>query len=603
MQSLSINDMQTVTGGRRKFFFRYWLLFILLIFCTFQFHIYKICGFSIYPDEFGYWASAAQTLGYDWSATAALGSYYSFGYGMILTPILWLFRNGRLAYQAAVAVNMLLQCGSAGLLWGIFKRLHQSDYSNEKKMQSVLAVGIAVFYPPWSFYMQMTLTEPLLMFLYVLICYQIIMLIDKTSITRAAFLALSLIYIYFVHMRTVAVIIAAIITFILYAWKTPSVRKSLIIAFMVLAAGLLCGIWVKERVTNTVYAVADEEFLSVNDYAGHIQTFKDLLSLQGIKDLFLSSIGKLYYLVVASFGLFIPGIYICIKKTWIMLRQIFARSDKSQEQIKQNQKLFYLFVLLSMFGQFVITAIVCMRPGRLDGFVYGRYNEHILPVFIGIGLLAFCESKCKIRLYICCVIVSVITFVITFWSAMYSGLTVMQGYFAAGISYLSNDWNYHVITEFPKAFCFGMTLVICVMTCIYFGIRSKKYICSLAVILSIEILLTLCLGRKYIGPFNDVNYDNLRITEYVKEYDEPVNYLYGGGFQYIDLLQFDMKDKKIEIIKLQDIENRSGLTEVEHTLPTKGFLIVDQGCKYLEEIEKKYQRCTDSYAFILFTTK
>ena len=145
MQSLSINDMQTVTGGRRKFFFRYWLLFILLIFSTFQFHIYKICGFSIYPDEFGYWASAAQTLGYDWSATAALGSYYSFGYGMILTPILWLFRNGRLAYQAAVAVNMLLQCGSAGLLWGIFKRLHQSDYLNEKKMQSVLAVGIAVF--------------------------------------------------------------------------------------------------------------------------------------------------------------------------------------------------------------------------------------------------------------------------------------------------------------------------------------------------------------------------------------------------------------------------------------------------------------------------
>ena len=160
-----------------------------------------------------------------------------------------------------------------------------------------------------------------------------------------------------------------------------------------------------------------------------------------------------------------------------MLRQIFARSDESQEQKNQNQKLFYLFVLLSMFGQFAITAIVCMRPSRLDGFVYGRYNEHILPVFIGIGLLAFCESKCKIRLYICCVIVSVITFVITFWNAMYSGLTVMQGYFAAGISYLSDDWNYHVITEFPKAFCFGMTLVICVMTCIYFGIRRKRYIC------------------------------------------------------------------------------------------------------------------------------
>lgn len=603
MQLLSINKMRTIAGGRKSFFFRYLLLFLLLIFLLYQLNIYKICGFSIYPDEFGYWASAAQMLGYDWSAVAALGSYYSFGYGMILTPILWLFQNGISAYQTAVAVNMLLQCGAAGLLWGIFKRLHQSECSDERKMQAVLAVGIAVFYPPWSFYMQMTLTEAFLMFLYVLICYQIIVFIEKTTITGAVFLALSLVYIYFVHMRTVAVIIAAIITFVLYAWKVPFARKSLVVAFMVLATGFVFGMWAKGRVTDTVYAVADEGFLAVNDYAGRFQAFKDLLSLQGIKDLFLSSIGKLYYLVMTSFGLFVPAVYICIKKTWIMLKQFFARSDESQEQIKQGQKLFYFFVLFSMLGQFAITAITCMRPGRLDGFVYGRYNEHILPIFTGIGLLAFCESKYKIRLYICCVIVSIVTFIITFRNVLHSGLTVMQGYFAAGISYLSDDWNYHIITEFPKAFFFGIILMICVMTCIYFGIRHKKYICSLAFILSIEILLTLCLGRKYIGPFNDVNFDNLRISKYVKEYDEPVSYLYSGEFPYIDLIQFDMRDRKIEIIKPQDTDRELNLTEVEQILPAKGFLIVDQGCSYLEEIEKKYQRCMDSYTFILFTAK
>ena len=40
----------------------------------------EIVRLSLFPDEFGYWAPAAEMLGWDWSESVSLGSYYSFGY-------------------------------------------------------------------------------------------------------------------------------------------------------------------------------------------------------------------------------------------------------------------------------------------------------------------------------------------------------------------------------------------------------------------------------------------------------------------------------------------------------------------------------------------
>ncbi len=138
MQSSNINlmrdDMKT---GRRAFFFQYLLLFVVLIFSIYQYSVHRLYGFSVYPDEFGYWASAAQWIGYDWSDVASLGYYYSFGYSLLLAPILMLFHDSIKAYRAAVFVNMILQCISVGMLWGIFNRIFRRpacdmEYDAEK---------------------------------------------------------------------------------------------------------------------------------------------------------------------------------------------------------------------------------------------------------------------------------------------------------------------------------------------------------------------------------------------------------------------------------------------------------------------------------------
>lgn len=128
----------------------YLTLIILIIFCIFEYGIQKIFGFTVYPDEFGYWSSAAKTAGYDWHEVASLGSYYSFGYSVLLIPLLWLFRDGVAAYRAAVAVNMALMCFGVLLLRNIICRL----FPEMDKIKRVFISGIAVLYPSWVFYMQ-----------------------------------------------------------------------------------------------------------------------------------------------------------------------------------------------------------------------------------------------------------------------------------------------------------------------------------------------------------------------------------------------------------------------------------------------------------------
>ena len=72
---------------------RYAVFFMLLLFCFFQFSIRKIYGFSIFPDEFSYWAYAAEAAGCDWSEVISLGSFYSYGYSILLLPIFMLCKD------------------------------------------------------------------------------------------------------------------------------------------------------------------------------------------------------------------------------------------------------------------------------------------------------------------------------------------------------------------------------------------------------------------------------------------------------------------------------------------------------------------------------
>ena len=87
---------------------------------------------------------------------------------------------------------MILMCAGLCLLYSLMRML----FSGIDKERAVLISGIAVLYPPWIFYMQMTMTEALLLFLYILICWLLIRFLENPRALTAVFLVLALVYIY-----------------------------------------------------------------------------------------------------------------------------------------------------------------------------------------------------------------------------------------------------------------------------------------------------------------------------------------------------------------------------------------------------------------------
>ncbi|MCM1386872.1 MAG: hypothetical protein NC231_06070 [Bacillus sp. (in: Bacteria)] len=603
MQSLNIKFAEKM----------YFLLFAALIFSIFCRGIYRIYGFHIYPDEFGYWVSAAAWNGYDWSAVMATSSlYYSFSYSLILTPILRFSADSVQAYRIAVTVNMILQCIGIGLIHGILTRIYiklqgiedaeenlkgdvkKNADKDEQAGKLTAAVGVAVLYPVWTFYMQTTLAEALLCFLYLFICWLLLRFLEKPGIIKMTMLSVLLAYLYFVHMRTVGVVIAAVMTLVFCGWKRPEYRKSIAVGLLVFCAAMAAGFYLQSVIKDTAYVLADAEAMAKNNYAGHFGQLKEIFTLTGILKLLQSCEGKLYYLGMASFGLFYPAAAASIKRA--------VRGD-----------CFFIFLTLSMAGQFLITAIATSGAKQLDFMIYGRYNEYLIPIFIGIGMLIMLESECPFRIFLKNAGISTLLWIPTLWQAIHSGSDKMTGTHAAGLNYLSNErYGYEVLPEFGKAYGFGILLMLILTGCIIIGRKWKKDIFIIGTLLFMEVLLALRLSQKYIYYSNDLACYNLRIYEYIKDYerkndteDMSVYYLHNGRKSaYIGLFQFALKERPIVVIEEKCDKDESPDEAIwEPVIKEGGFILVDKESRYLKKMEEKYTECIKANHYVLFLTE
>lgn len=563
----------------------YFYLFIVLLFCVYQYSIKKIYGFSIYPDEFGYWASAAKLVGYDWTKLTSLDPYYSYGYSLVLYPILKFTKDAILAYRIAITINMLLTCFSGWLIWKSLKEL----FPEPNKMMLTYAAGIGMFYPSLVFFMQMTLTESLLTALYMLTCYLVIKLYQHQKVTTAIALIIILVYMYFVHMRTVGVIIAGVITMIIMVIKFPSFRRKGMIALGLLAILVMIGALLKQEVIRQVFTEADPNVLATNDYAGSIGTIKEIFTFSGMIQFIMGCMGKAFYLMMASFGL----VYWAVKylgKQWIQL----VRKTIKKEIFHLNE-IISIFLLLSLLGQFFISAIFMFRPGRIDGIVYGRYNEYMIPIFIGIGMIELFRSK---KIFKETLIVGLCTGLavpaINF--LIHKGnLTDIQGYFMLGISYLLDDANFDAASYFGNAYLLGFAMMLFVALCVWLcKIREGNYL-WLFFIIVLEIGLTILVSHKYTYAFNSTFYSDTKVYKEVQmeiEEDSTITYLHENGRLYIKSIQFLLMEEQIQIIYEDQLK--------QWEFSENNVLITNQKSKYNEELKKKYPESTNSSSFTFF---
>ncbi len=568
----------------------YMILFLAILCCLFAYSIPKIYGFSIYPDEFGYWAAAAKLLGYDWSDITSLGSYYSFGYGLLLLPILAWADDPIMAYRIAVGCNLLMICTSMLLIWKMAKRLLPELPAEFK----VFFSGIAIFYPPVLFYMQTTLVETAVLFFFVISCFLFLRYIDKPSTINALLLAGALGELYILHMRTMGVLFAAAMVLAVFFWKKPTYRKSLL--FLLLGAGViaLVSFGAKEFFVERLYSDVEMKVFTINDYQGQIGKIRFVFSWEGMKEFLISFIGKFLYLGISSFGLFYWAIFFLINKLIDLLKE-WKRKTQAV-----NSLYFFLFLFLAIAGQLVIISLYMMTGYSVDRVIYGRYNEFLIPIMILLGLYQLMQSKNLFKTVSFIVVFQILTvLLINYWIDL-NDISGIRGYFIIGISYVLDELTFTPSSFLWKAIIAGSIFIIG-YTAIFIIIRNKKsFYWAFSIIILFQAVLVTQMSGHYIIPFNDANNLDLHIVEEVMDQktkqELQMVYVYEDELQYIDFLQFQLPQDSIKVLKENEMDN----TMKHELLSANAVAITNKVSQYRESLLKQYETYKEGERLCLY---
>ena len=560
---------------------RYDILFVLLMSCIVCHGISKSYGFYFPADEFGYWSYAAGLAGYDWSDIASLGSYYSYGYSLILLPVFLIFKDGVIAYRAAMVVNIAL----LAVCFFILQKMGRTFYA-----------AAAVFYPTWLFYAGTTFAEILLVTLYLTTCMLLLKYLQTDNKRYMALMLAAMFYMYLVHLRAIGVLVSGTAVLLLYNIRKYSIRKYIMrnggrkvrsvlvpaaAAAVILAVGLLMGLFIKNYWTGMVYGDTADTLKNANDYAGQFEKIAYIFSIEGLKNLIISVSGKILYLGLASYGIAYFGIIYAVRRV-------------------REKKYFPLFVLLTTAAALMICAIYTIRPGRVDTLTYGRYHEYVMPVLLMMGIKelgskALSAKRTMCRIAVMLELEAVMTWLVTA-SLNENGQTSFFGNTICGISWLYNPQDFEPVSYYWKVYLTGAVLTVAVCMGIWWTGRRRGREILLMLLVTMQIVIGIRLSSMYIddsrlGCFRDTLLREV-IYELNPEGSREVYYsTEGNAFGNIGILQFMMRDTPIHIVKTDyDLDSQN----------EEDLLLIDFRSDQGEALAEKYDSHLTSGHFALY---
>jgi hypothetical protein len=518
--------------------YKYAALFITVLFIYSGYCIGRVYGFAYLPDEFGYWTYAARAAGYDWSDIASLGSYYSYGYSLVLFPIFKIFTDAVVAYRVAVGLNFVL-IGVSFLLMALLGRKFLKLGNDE----SYIVAAVAVLYPGVLFYAKTTMVEVLLSTMYILICALFYYYVENNKRGILALLIISLVYIHFLHMRAVGILVAGVVSLVIYKVKNTSKIRNTFIFVVALVLVIAIGFLIKDRLQDLMYGdnIAD---IAINDYSGQVEKILRIFSKDGLFDFIEGLAGKLLYMGLATYGVAWFGIAYCLKK---LLR---IKEDK--------RNVVYIFIFLSIMFELLINTIYNIHPYRVDGVIYGRYHEFVFPILILLGIYEILNTTRQLLKTIVIIIAELMMTLLTINFIGRYGITELRGYFVSGISFLHNMSGDNPVTFIWKAYISG-----CILTCIAValivmfksGRKIGRYL--IYILVAIELVYTIRASQIYTDRYERAAYRDMTIASKImalKTTDETrrIVFVPNEGEQFIGILQFAMRDEDIEVLDARE---------------------------------------------------
>lgn len=531
--------------------------FIILIFNMRNIEI--LISPNILFDEFGYLSSGALFAGRDWSSvTSNFVTYYSYGYGLIISLVLICVQNATLAYQILILCNAIMIC----VVFVLSEYVCSSIISNVR-VRIIICFALC-FYPGIIHNTQFVWTETLLTFLFWVMLALLKSLVCNPTVFKSALFAIVSVYAYMVHQRCLGVLCAAIVamTFMMFL---KSANKKIFFTFIItIIATMMIHYVLKKYVQNHLWdykgvAVLDVNplqnemnenvinRLNTNDYGGQIEKLLYIFTQEGFNCFLMGLFGKLFYFGVTSFFFGLEGIYYIISKT------VEGLMGYKIGNFDVNKIYLLLFTTLSFVTTLFIAVVFHIYPGRIDTVLYGRYTDWIAPFPVIIGVYSVFSDKNNLkRLF---VYISLIMLFLCFFNPFMSKYELWSNFATCSpITFVFRNNICNCEVEWVSVMFLTMTFI----SIILWRFISLKKISGCAFGIVLMILTWSVITNPAVNW--DINMGNqeelMRIIETLKEdSDKKIYYvsdrketpLYIGGMQY--LLDY----RSIKVIKPEQL--------------------------------------------------
>jgi hypothetical protein len=335
----------------------------------------------IVADEIGYLGNARYIAG-----TAPLPdlrgcAFYHFGYSLLLLPAFWFFADPLHAYKAVLVINALLSGATFIVLYRLLNDIAGYSASNSR-----VAAFVTTCYPALLFFPNLAMAENVFFpaFLSLLIFAGRLVVTRSWTVvfvfgTLAGFL-------YTIHARGLPITLLAVLFLILLAkMRVLECQKS------------FTGATVALTVVGLSLAVNHQ--LKLNGWGGHDGNTMPIPGtftiLEYLKSLLCESAGQLLYLLLATYGLFLIGVW------EVIISFKTAYSDGIRTVLADKKYASYMFLGGAVAATLCISIYFMGRPlfvaGRGDIYFYGRYNEVIAIPIIALALARVLETSAEWR--------------------------------------------------------------------------------------------------------------------------------------------------------------------------------------------------------------
>lgn len=475
-------------------------------------YVGRVYPFDILPDEFGYWQNVALIRGLDWKQVSALGDYYSYGYSLILLPIHLLVDYPLAAYRIAVVLNLIMLLIAGTVL------MKKADVSP----------CFCLIYPPLVYYALTTMSEAFLFMIFTLALLVLKRYLRSRNTTDGALLIVLLVFLFTIHMRTLPLLVVALLLIRDKDGEDKNGKKSfillLMLALILFVAAICIGFYFQKPIVAAKGA-AGTGFYSV------LKRFGGLYSLNGLKRFLLAIVGEIFYIGASSLGL-----------GYIGLVRIIRRVREKQD--------FEYFYLVSLICEIALSALFLYLSDSSLSIIYGRYIDFMVPGLMIYGICEVAENGLEKRDFLILMAVMTITGLLVLPGLVKYGS--VESLFALGINYFLVNESSPVLMIIiawlsGSAGLFGM-LVTTILR------DSKGRMMLIFGALSVAfVLFAFYISGDMVRRNMSYSKENVELADRLKDVgDDKIFYIYSEDQPAVQILQFMLPKKSIEVVKTVD---------------------------------------------------